>query len=197
MGFFDIVIGGIESFISTISKVGSILQAVANVLTSICKELGLLPPEIQEEELGDCAIQAAEEGITPDNFDTYQEYVQAIQDFEIDPEKSAKISPEEKLAKTAEVEAKLLANEKPEIAVSACLGLIAGHMEYFTPDKVEAIGRMLLTTSNLVSNIANVVDKKELNPENKKLAYNTLASIEKQINPGISDNEALNRAMKI
>ena len=197
MGLFDIVVGGIESFISTISKVGEILQVVANMLTSICRELGLLPPEIQEEELGDCAIQAEEEGITPDKFDTYQEYVQAIQDFDIDPEKSAEISPEEKLAKALEVEANLLHHEKPEIAVTACLGLIAGHTDYFTPEKVEAIGKMLITTSNLVTNIANVVEKKEMNPDKISVAFETLADIEKQIEPGISDDEALTRAMKI
>lgn len=210
MGFLGAVVGAfvgaIESFISTIKEVTVILQAVVNVLTSICRDLGILPPEMQEEELGDRAIQAEEAGIKLEDFDTYQEYVKAIQDFEIDPEKSDGILLEEKLAKAAEVEAKILASEKPEIALTACLGLIAGHMGYFTPEKVEAIGEMflkaikagnLVEASNLVENIANVVDKNDLNPEHKKLANSTLASLEKQIDPGISDVEALNRAKGI
>lgn len=210
MGFLGAVVGAvvgtIESFISTIKEVTVILQAVVNVLTSICRDLGILPPEMQEEELGDRAIQAEEAGIKLEDFDTYQEYVKAIQDFEIDPEKSDGILLEEKLAKAAEVEAKILASEKPEIALTACLGLIAGHMGYFTPEKVEAIGEMflkaikagnLVEASNLVENIANVVDKNDLNPEHKKLANLTLVNLEKQIDPGISDVEALNRAKGI
>lgn len=67
----------------------------------IAKELGILSPEAGEkdvEELGDKVIQAREKGIKPENYETYEEYMKAIENFKVDPVKSSKISLKEKLA---------------------------------------------------------------------------------------------------
>ena len=40
------------------------------------------------EQLGDKALQADEDGIHPDNYDTFGEYLNAVEEFEIDPDKS-------------------------------------------------------------------------------------------------------------
>lgn len=197
MGWLDIGISIVKDFISPIAKAGDILHAVADILTYICKKLGILPSDIQEEEMGDKAIQAKDVGITPEKFDTYQEYLKVIQDFKIDPEKSHKISTEAKLAKAMELEVLFLKEAKPEMAVLSFLGIIARHMEYFSPEKVDALGKMLVSANDLIVNIDAVLNKGEKNPEKIEAAYEKLADIEKQIDPGISDEEALNRALKI
>ncbi len=190
-----VAIDGIKAIVTTIKKAGEILQVVAKVLTDVCKELGLLP-DIQEEELGDKSIQAEEAGIKVKDFDTYQEYVKAIRDFQIDPEKTKRISLDEKLAKALELEIIMLMKEKPEISVKPCMDLIANHIDFFTPVKVEAFCKLLMEDNKLIDNIEKVVAKNERNPEIFKTAYATLANIEKQIDPAISDNEAIKRASK-
>lgn len=75
------------------------LTAIGNALTAIGKALGLIRPETQVENLGDQALQAEEAGITPDAFDAYEDYVKAVESFQLDPEKSKQFTPEEKVKK--------------------------------------------------------------------------------------------------
>ena len=72
------------------------LTAIGNALTAIGKALGLIRPETQVEDLGDQALQAEEAGITPDAFDAYEDYVKAVESFQLDPEKSKQFTPAEK-----------------------------------------------------------------------------------------------------
>ena len=192
----EIGIGILKEFIAIISKAGDLLKLVANILTGICKELGIIQPETDEVELGDRAIQAEQEGIKPENYDTYQEYVKAINEFEIDPEKSKQILPEEKLAKALEIEAILLvANNKPEVV--SFLELVANHKDYFTDIKCKELGKLLVTAAGDVINISDVVNGREKSFDKIDSAYDALAKIEKQIDPNITDAEADERAHKI
>lgn len=196
-GFIAGIVSAVSSIVTAIAKVAPLLSAVANVIMGICKALGLCKPEEKVEDLGDKAIQAGDEGIKPENYSNYQDYVKAVQDFEVDPEKSKRITPEEKLAKALEVQANLLAEKAPELGVMDYLSLIANHTDYFTPDKTTELGKLLLTESGAVTNVAGVLNGTEKNPDKIGAAYETLAKVEKQVDPTISDNEALKRAMNI
>ena len=78
-------------------QVEAFLLAV-KVIDIVCKALGILDADENTEDLGDRAMQAEEAGIKPENFETYQEYKATIDAFELDPEKSEKYKPEEKVA---------------------------------------------------------------------------------------------------
>ncbi len=192
-----VFISAVSSIVTAIKAIVPVLKAVANVVMSICQTLGLIKPEEKVEDLGDKAIQAGDEGIKPENYANYQDYVKAVQDFQIDPEKSKRISPEEKMAKALEVQANLLAEKAPELGVEDYLNLIANHMDYFTPERSTELGKLLLTESGAVVNVAEVMNGTEKNPDKIGEAYETLAKVEKQVDPTISDNEALKRAMQI
>ena len=196
-GFISGIISAVSSVVTAIAKVAPLLSAVSNVIMGICKALGLCKPEETVEDLGDKAIQAGDEGIRPENYANYQEYVKAVQDFQVDPEKSKRISMEEKLAKSLEVQANLLAEKAPEIGIMDYLNLVANHTDYFTPEKSTELGKLLLTESGSISNVEEVLNGTEKNPDRISEAYDTLAKVEKQVDPSISDNEALNRAMQI
>lgn len=45
------------------------------------------------ESMGDSALQAAEKSITPDKFENFDDYLQALRNFKVDPSKSA-LTPE-------------------------------------------------------------------------------------------------------
>ncbi|MDY6294970.1 MAG: hypothetical protein SPL45_01550, partial [Schwartzia succinivorans] len=97
-------IGEIVSFVSAllpkiIEIVGKDLLMFAQIIMGILKGLGLIKPEEDVEDLGDKALQAEEEGITPEKYDSYEEYLKAVEEFEIDPEKSKEIDEGKKLEK--------------------------------------------------------------------------------------------------
>ncbi|MBO5589911.1 MAG: hypothetical protein J5923_01530 [Acidaminococcaceae bacterium] len=194
---FGFLVSAVSSIVTAIKAIVPVLRAVANVVMSICQTLGLIKPEEKVEDLGDKAIQAGDEGIRPENYANYQDYVKAVQDFQVDPEKSKRITPEEKMAKALEVQANLLAEKAPELGVEDYLNLIANHMDYFTPERSTELGKLLLTESGAVVNVADVLNGTEKNPDKINEAYDTLAKVEKQVDPTISDNEALKRAMQI
>ena len=196
-GFIAGIVSAVSSIVTTIKAIVPVLKAVANVVMNICQTLGLIKPEEKVEDLGDKAIQAGDEGIKPENYANYQDYVKAVQDFQVDPEKSKHITPEEKMAKALEVQANLLVEKAPELGVMDYLSLIANHTDYFTPDKTTELGKLLLSESGAVTNVAEVLNGTEKNPDKIGAAYETLAKVEKQVDPTISDNEALKRAMQI
>ena len=110
MGFFDSFLGLGEVFsclTSLVQGLGKLLveavKVIASVFTEIGKALGLIEEDFDEEEFGDKALQAEEEGSTPDRFESYDEYFEAIKNFELDPEKSEKYTEKEKLDKAVEV----------------------------------------------------------------------------------------------
>lgn len=74
--------------------VGAIVVGVG-----ICNKLGLFHREYKPEDLGDRALQAYEkDNIKPEDYKgRYDEYIKKIESIELDPEKSKKYSPEEKL----------------------------------------------------------------------------------------------------
>ena len=196
-GFIAGIVSAVSSIVTAIKAIVPVLKAVANVVMNICQTLGLIKPEEKVEDLGDKAIQAEDEGIKPENYANYQDYVKAVQDFQVDPEKSKHITPEEKMAKALEVQANLLVEKAPELGVMDYLSLIANHTDYFTPDKTTELGKLLLSESGAVTNVAEVLNGTEKNPDKIGAAYETLAKVEKQVDPTISDNEALKRAMQI
>ncbi|MFM4824138.1 hypothetical protein ACEUDJ_04500 [Aeromonas bivalvium] len=86
------VIGAISS---ALPKLGEALGQFANALL---KGLGILKPDEDIEEQGERALQAAEQGITADKFDDFDDYVAALRSFELDPDKADKRSRAEKLS---------------------------------------------------------------------------------------------------
>ena len=86
---------GLSSAMSTlgplISKGMSYLGPVGRVIGTVAQELGVFKSGEDVMEMGDRHIQAKDKGIdyTP-NDQTYNEYLEEIRNFELDPEKSPK-----------------------------------------------------------------------------------------------------------
>lgn len=87
------------ALLPTILEVTVNLVIFAAIVTKALQALGIIGPDENAKELGDKAIQAEEEGITPENYDSYEEYMDAVRKFELDPEKSEQIEDEDKLKK--------------------------------------------------------------------------------------------------
>lgn len=168
MGFFSFVsscvssigsaissaVGNIGSALSSFaSTIGPVLASVVNALTPVAEAigkfanaflqgLGIIKPNETVEELGDRALQAAKkEGITPDKFENFDGYMDALRKFELDPEVSSKRSSAEKMVAgmgigTVGVEDKFGAERG---SLNSMWLLPMTNPTYFTPERMQTL----------------------------------------------------------
>lgn len=167
MGFCDFVssvcstvCGAVSSAVSSIgsalssfaSGVGSVIAGVVSALAPVAEALGkfasaflqglgILKPDEKAEDLGERALQAAEKGITLGQFDDFDSYVDALRNFELDPEKAANRSQAEKLVAgigIGNVGLERKFNASPGSFDSLWL-LPMANPDYFTPDRMQSL----------------------------------------------------------
>ena len=194
------LISGIVSFaISATKAIASLglvvegLKALGNVLTVIGKALGLIKPETQVDELGDKALQAEEAGITPDKFETYSAYVRAIDGFQVDPERSKKISLEEKVEKGIELTIGIAKERFPEISTETFTKFsnnIKKHPTVFTENSMQILAKEMESDSNCIENVVGYLDHTEKNQDRLEGAESILTEMIKVAVPGTDDSAA-------
>lgn len=169
------------------------LKAVGNILTSIGKALGLIKPETTVEDLGDKALQS---GYDPEDFDCYDEYVKAVEEFETDPERSKEIKPEDKLNEGIKL-AGCLAADKGYPVESFMSDIVAGKRDFFTDSKWSALEKNLSADKQSINDLLGFVsgDLKDSNKV-KEMSDNLIASVKSE-NPKISDTDAYKTVMQI
>lgn len=158
MGFWSSLgnaIGGVFSAAcNTVSNIGGVLSNFATTVAPIILKglsivspifqvlggmLGVLKPNESAEELGDRALQAADKDIRPDNFSNFEEYADAIRNFELDPEKSKIWTNDEKELAGIGVISKLI-EEKYNLregSVGQLAALTALNPAYFDAPRLE------------------------------------------------------------
>ena len=180
-----------------ITIVGTALKNLGNALMGIAKVLGLIEKDERVEILGDKAIQAEEQGIKPEDFSTYSEYVKRIEDFEVDSEKSKEISEDEKTLKGIELTSGItIEHFGDKFPVEEFFKFAAKHPEYFREDRMSEFGQIMENEPEKAKNIFAYMNGSESNDAKLEEAVSALKGIEKTIEPEISDREALYRAME-
>lgn len=115
-----------------------ILRVVGNIASTVSQVIGIFKSDESTEDIGDRAIQAADKGITPDGYETHGDYMNALRNFELDPEKSAKLTEPQKIMSGLAVAGRGL-DEKfdtPEGTMGNLWVMAAAKPEYFTADKL-------------------------------------------------------------
>jgi hypothetical protein len=180
---------GLE-ILSTVCRIAEILMHVFNVFK----------PEDTVEDIGDRAIQASEkESITPDKFDDFDDYMEAIRNFELDPQRSAEISHEAKIVAGLAIGSKGL-DEKLFVndgTMANLWVLAASNPDYFNAERLEAIlGKTVDITS-----IMQYFEGK-LGPADTLETEKNLVDVEKSISPNkdektiYSELDAASRAVQ-
>jgi len=172
---FPIIVAAFSAVVSVVSSIGpavagfctnvlpkilpllekglEILKVVENIANVISQVFGIFGKNESVEDMGDRAIQAAEQGITPDQFDDHESYLNTLRGIELVPERSGELTPTQKIVSGLAVAGRGL-DEKfgtPE-GTMANLWLLAGaNPAYFTADRLSAF----LTTGQ---DIMSVVD---------------------------------------
>lgn len=150
---FSSVVSGIGSALSSFANsiapvIGSVIEAlkpVAKALgefaNSFLQALGILRPDEKVEELGERALQAAQEGITMDKYENFEAYMNELRNFKLDPDISAKRGMAEKLVAglgvgTVGVEEKFNAERG---SLNGLWLLPMANPTYFTPERMQTL----------------------------------------------------------
>lgn len=183
MGFWssvgNVFSSAVDTVCDTVSKVSNAVASVAKqiapvivplitssnpVVAMVCRVacallvgLAIFKPDEKIEDLGDRAMQAAEKGITPDKFENFDEYMDALRNFDIDPVVSANTSDVTKViaglgVATLAVEDKFNA-ERGSLSGIWLLPMV--NPTYFTPERMQS----LLSTGSLKGDILSYLDK--------------------------------------
>lgn len=195
------MLGLIISAVATITKALGIaklaldgLKVVGNILTSLGKALGLIKPETKTDALGDKAIQS---NYNPEDYNSYEEYVKAVEAFEVDPEESAKIDPEKKYKAGIDLCLGIIKEKYGEFPIDDICIAAGTNPEVFTESRMSAIGTAFRENPNNITSLANFINGTERDDVRLGQTMDFLTGIERIINPQISDKDALKNILSM
>lgn len=163
------------------------LKAVVGLLVNVAKALGLV--ETLNEDTAEKALQAEDEGIKPENFDSYDEYLNAIDEFEVDPEK--KHTEQEKIEKQIELLADMILEKNPDMPISDMVRVVGSHQGYLNEVRLSEIGKVCGGDARKMSEVIGLLNGTEKNVIKLDNAEKTMITVEKNLNPSLSDADAL------
>lgn len=171
----------LPKIVPVLEQVGEAIKAIANVVLTV---LGVFKPDENVEDIGDRVLQAAESGIKPDKFEDFEQYMEEIRNFKLDPDKSARLTRAEKLA--AGLAVGTLGLEKKLDVSEGSLGpiwmLVASNPDYFNAERLTN----LLQTGSNVLNVIRYFEGK-LGPADAISVEKTLIDLETKMSPEKSD----------
>lgn len=194
-GIASALVGAVSSAISVVgsfcASVGKIaieaISVVSNVVQAIGAALGIIPKDTNMEELGDKALQASEAGVKPENFDNYQDYINEVKNFKVDPLKSENWSKDEKLLAATGITVKGVEDkfDLKEGSMGDLITLVAMDKgEYFTPERITNY----LQTGTDVQKIAQFFEG-DLGIGDKRAIEKELVKAEQNLSPEKTDNQ--------
>lgn len=171
------------------------LKKVGGVLLNLAKAVGLIKPQVQVDVLGDKALQS---GYDPEQYDTYTEYVKAVENFDnLDAEKSRLIPEEDKIKKGMELATGVMIENYKDFPIDKFCVAVGQKPDFFTEGALKEIGKLISTDGNFISDILGYLDGSLKNDNKLDKIVETLSGIYKTENPGISDNDALDAVFKV
>ena len=172
--------------------IGVQLEKFGRALENFFKELGLIEPEDNVEEIGDRALQAEQNDLHPikiEDFDSHEKYLAALKEYEVDAEKSALIPKDDKFHKAL------------EILLGAAIARYGQPMSEFSqiivsnPDLYSQAGRLnefaslIRSDPKTFAEVINYMENKSTSTEKNDAAFDKLVEMEKKVHPDVSDAE--------
>lgn len=173
------------------------LKEIGKIIFAMAKIVGVIKPDMDIQEMGDKVLQAEIDGITPEKYDTYSDYVAALDSYVIDPEKSQRISEELKEINGVEIAVCLMVEKFADTSIVTFIEKIFDNPEYFEDGKIEAFSEMINENKYFIEDFVGYVSGTELNTERMNSISDTLVAVEKKVHPQISDKEAYKQIMQL
>lgn len=144
---------------SILSKVPTVLATVSPWVSALSWGLSLFRSDEKVEDIGDRALQASErDDIKPEKFANFDQYMEALRNFEVNPDVSKKTSQATKVVAGMAV-ATLGMEEKFKLSRGSLDGvwlLPVTNPDYFTPERVKS----LLEHGKLVGDVGAYLEKR-------------------------------------
>lgn len=191
------VVGSIASTIAGALQVGSVVfSVVANAIVALSHSLGVTKEE-KAEDLGDRVIQAEEQGITKDDFDTYKEYLDALDDFEVDEEKSKEIPVEHKILRGMDASAQALQEKFPDNDIEGLLTAATkvNNQAYFTSERFTELAKAIENNPDLIDSLSKILNGKEMSQAEYYDTLDQMTAVERKLHPEMEESE-INKMLK-
>lgn len=190
----------LSSALSVVSKlvpalikiVGVALEKFSGALEAFFKELGLIEPEENMEDLGDRALQAEQDEFAPikiEDFDSHEKYLAAVREYEVDAEKSALIPQDDKLHKAIEI---LLASAIAQYGqpMSEFGQIVMSNPEFYSKaGRLSEFASLIRSNPEAFAEVLNYIENKSMSTEKNDAAFGKLVDMEKKISPEATDAE--------
>jgi hypothetical protein len=164
-----------------------VLKAIITVIVDLGKSLGLIEDNENPEELGDKALQAEEDGMGPDSFDSWSDYKTMLDNYQTDPDRSLKTSQQEKLAAAAGVLIKGLEEAMGSLgSEKLILKKIGEDPDFFNAERMEQYVKIFKESNTDLDNAAKYFDR-VLDPDTRSEVGQLIESAERKLNPGKSE----------
>ena len=185
---------GIGVIVGSIAKICmslSLVDVVSKVIQAIGKALGIIKDEDEAGKLGDAALQAEKEGITPDKYSTFDEYKRALDNFKLDPDMSKSTSLEDKERKFIEICALGMKEQYPDLKVEEMLTLMDNNPKIFTKDGANTLGRLVVENPSILNDIVGFVSGTGRDGQSLKKGMDALVKVEMEQNPNLTEEDAI------
>lgn len=174
-----------------------LLKALGKAIEAFAKALGGLDVNTPTDELGDKAIQAEEAGIKPENYSSYQEYVKAVEEFPLNPEKSQKITDAEKWAKGIELIANSIQEKYPMVNMPLVVDLAIGNPNVFTEKACKVLGEIVKNDPKAIETIAKFIAGDAKGSDVFAAGIKIISELIKAEKPELDDIEAAEKALNL
>lgn len=203
MSFFGSLFSGISNVLSVV--VGTLVPAIAKIvgvqlekfsraMEAFFKELGLIEQNENVEELGDKALQAEQDELKPiklEDFDSYEKYLAAVREYEIDAEKSALIPQDEKLQKAIEVLLGMSIEQYGQM-MSEFGQIVVNNPEFYSKEgRLTEFASLMRSAPQTFEDIVNYIENKNMSTEKNDAAFDKLVEMEKKNSPEATDIEVM------
>lgn len=163
------------TLVNVVQTVKPLFEVISTFANSLLQSLSILKPGETIESFGVRALQAAAHGITLDSADSFDDYIEKLRNFELDPELEQNCSPLEKLLAgisiaTVGVEDKFNAEQG---SLNGLWLLPLANPQYFTPERMQC----LMTTGRLGSEVLDYLSKALSAGESRNLEKTYEASV--------------------
>lgn len=195
LGIMSAISAAVEIVKTVISVAKPLLEVIGNAILEIAKVLGVVTESTNVEELGEKALQAEEDGIKPKDYKSCEEYIRAIEKYEINPDK--KHDPETARTKGTVIATGLALEMCPAVNIEKLIGVYTNSLAMKEPNYLAEISKLAVTNPNAVNAVADYLTKHAKTADVINLAKSTLIEIEKTTTPGISDTDAMLNVIKL
>ncbi|MHA3116586.1 hypothetical protein E0H86_11810 [Acinetobacter sp. ANC 4635] len=160
------------------------LRLVVKVIDSALVVLGLLKQNETTEDIGDMVLQAYEADIKPADFSSYDDYINTLRSFKLDPEKSAKFNFGEKISAGITVQAWGLEDKIGQGSSDLLVHILKDAPNilkgegYFTEIRVQNIIGKIKDISDVAKYFSN-----KLNPDKNNDIEQDLVKAEQNLSP--------------